>query len=128
MTSSGTKPLTVWPLSYSSWHTEKDKELELRPVFSKRLHWEIRPGDTTVFEARCRDARLRSGSVDVVLRGHVTVTTNGTTLECNCITLDMRNDRIVAEGRYVLTRDGKRQFGAGSCFDTKLEVVDAGSS
>lgn len=87
------------------------------------LTWEIQRGGVTVFRARCRDARLFTGSTHIILRGHVTVTVHGSTLESNCIELDVRNDRIITNRRYILTRDGDRQFGVGVCFDTALNVV-----
>lgn len=86
----------------------------------RHLDWEIRRDDETVFRARCMRACLHGGSRHVILRGHATVTANGTTLESNCIRLDVQNERLVVDGRYVLTRDGQRQFGAGTCFDTHL--------
>jgi len=87
------------------------------------LTWEIQRGGATVFRARCRDARLFTGSTHIILRGHVTVTVHRSTLESNCIELDVRNGRIITNTRYILTKDGNRQFGVGVCFDTALNVI-----
>jgi hypothetical protein len=91
------------------------------------LQWEIRRNGRTVFQACCRRAGLESGSFAVVLRGHAKVTADGATLESNCLTLDMQNSRIVADGPYILTRNGTRECGAGSCFDTELRILGAES-
>jgi len=91
------------------------------------LTWEIHRDGVTVFRARCRDARLQSGSSRVILRGHATVMAHGSTLESNCIELDMRNGRIIANARYILTRNGRKHFGVSACFDAGLKVVNATS-
>jgi hypothetical protein len=96
-------------------------------VHIRGLHWEIRRDGVSVFETRCRHARLESGSFDIVLRGHATVTAKGATLESNCLTLDARNDFIIANGPYCLTQARNKTFGAGACFDMALKVVDTGS-
>jgi len=84
-------------------------------VHIRGLDWEIRRAETTVFQACCRRAALESGSFEVVLRGHARLTTPWTTLESNCIRLDMQNNRIVADGPYVLTRDGTKEPGVTNC-------------
>ncbi|MBN2132025.1 MAG: hypothetical protein JW741_21165 [Sedimentisphaerales bacterium] len=91
------------------------------------LTWEIHHGGATLFRARCRDARLYAGSNRIMLRGHVTLTAHGRTLESNCLELDMQSGRIIANTRYILTRDGHRQFGMGTCFDAALKKIGATS-
>jgi len=93
----------------------------------KGLDWEICRDGRTLFHARCRHARLQDNSSRIVLRGHAAVTVNGTTLESNCIALDVRANCVVVDGRYILTRAGQREFGAGSTFDADLKVLDAAS-
>jgi hypothetical protein len=93
----------------------------------KGLEWEICRNGQALFSARCRHARLEDDSDHIVLRGHATVTANGTTLESNCIALDVRTNRIVVDGRYILTRDGQKEFGAGASFNTELKTLGAAS-
>ena len=88
-----------------------------REVRIRRLDWRIHRGDATVFAARCMHACLQAGSPCIILRGHATVIVEGAVLESSCIRLDVEDGRLVIAGRYVLTRGGHRQRGAGACMD-----------
>ena len=60
---------------------------------------------------------------DLLLRGHVTIrTADGSTLESNCVTWDLKNQRFKVNGIYVLNRSGIRTTGKGICVDIQLNV------
>jgi len=69
-------------------------------------------------------ASLELRSPSIVLRGRASVTLDGTTLESNCIRLDVQKERLIVDGRYVLTRNGQRRHGVRTCFDTHLKPLD----
>jgi hypothetical protein len=89
------------------------------------MDWRICRDEQTVFRAQCGRAQLSAGTPDVLLHDHASVSAGGTTLEGDCIRMDTRNDRIVIDGRYTLTRDGSTHAGTGACFSTDLELLEA---
>lgn len=97
-------------------------------VHVKDMVWEIRCGNRTALKIQCRRACLRGDIPYVLLQGHATVTTPTTTLEGNCIKMNVRDNCFVVDGRYLLTRGGRRQAGVGGCFDTELKPYQIASS
>ncbi len=97
-------------------------------VHVRNMVWEIRSGDRTALKIQCRRACLRGDMPYVLLQGHATVTTPTTTLEGNCIKMNVRDNCFVVDGRYLLTRDGRRQAGIAGCFDTELKPYQLVSS
>lgn len=94
-------------------------------VLIQGMDWRICRDEQTVFRAQCGHAQLSAGTPDVVLHDHASVSAGGATLESDCIRMDTRNDRIVIDGRYTLTRDGNTHAGTGACFSTDLELLEA---
>lgn len=92
------------------------------------MTWEIRCQDRPILKIRCRRACLQGDSPFVLLQGHAVVTTPTTTLEGNCIKMNVRDNCFVVDGRYLLTRDGRRQDGIGGSFDTRLQPRQFASS
>ena len=94
----------------------------------RNLEWTISQGELTALKVQSRYACLRADTPDVVLRGHATVATAQAELVSNCIRMDVHEECFVVEGRYVLTRGGRRETGLGACFDRALRPVKAGPS
>lgn len=94
----------------------------------RHMVWEVRRRDRTVLKIQCRRACLRGDAPYVLLQGHAIVTTPTATLEGNCIKMNVRDNCFVVDGRYLLTRDGRRQDGIGGCFDTELRPYQVASS
>jgi hypothetical protein len=94
----------------------------------RRMNWEVRCADRTILKVECRRACLEGDTSYVLLQGHATVTTPTATLEGNCIKMNVRDNCFVVDGRYLLTRDGRRVSGVGGCFDTELKPYQIASS
>lgn len=63
---------------------------------------------------------------NVVLRGHVTITTaDGSTLESNYVMWDLEKQRFKVNGIYVLNHNGIRKKGKDICVDTQLNLTKA---
>ncbi|UCD50873.1 MAG: hypothetical protein JSW27_25530 [Phycisphaerales bacterium] len=92
------------------------------------LDWRVCRAGVTVLRVQCRLASLRGDGSRVVLRGHATVTTPGAVLESNCIEMDVRDERFVVNGRYLLTRGGRREGGDRGQFDVTLRMLGVESS
>lgn len=87
----------------------------------RRLDWQVCRADRTVFHVRCQHATLRSDTPQIVLRGHVIITTPDAVLQSNCVEIDVGDESIVAPGRYSLRCDGTVRAGQGARFSTALK-------
>ena len=78
----------------------------------------------TILSLKSKRAVVSYKSSAVTLRGHVLITAaNRATLESNCVTWDINNQRFVASGGYVLTRGKSRTSGRNICVDAELNVI-----
>ena len=93
----------------------------------KNLDWSVCVAEATTLRVQSRYACLRSDATRVTLRGHVTVTTPEAVLESNCIEMDVQEECFVVDGRYLLTRGGRRQKGQRGRFDAALRAVSTES-
>jgi len=93
----------------------------------KNLDWRICTAEATMLRVQSRYACLRSDATGVMLRGHATVTTPEAVLESNCIEMDVQEECFVVDGRYLLTRNGRREKGERGRFDAALGVVSTDS-
>ncbi|OHB65379.1 MAG: hypothetical protein A2Y76_10340 [Planctomycetes bacterium RBG_13_60_9] len=99
-------------------------EVRIRP-----MDWRVLQEDATVLRVHCTEARLRCETSEVVLQGRATVTTGHAMLEGGHLRMDVRNNRFLVDGLYLLTRPGDMQIGFGGCFDAGLNpVADAPAS
>jgi hypothetical protein len=87
------------------------------------LDWTVRCGAGTALRVRCRHARLTANAPHVVLRGRATVTTPDAMLQSNHIEMNVRDESLVVEGRYVLTRGARTRTGHGARFDRTLRPL-----
>ena len=92
------------------------------------LDWQVCCGGRTVLRVTCKYALLRAAPSGVVLRGHATVTTAEATLRSNHIEMNVRDECLVVNGRYMVTRGQHRQTGSAACFDKMLRPLSVARS
>ena len=89
----------------------------------RNLNWQVCCGGRAVFRVTCKYALLRAAPSRVVLRGQATVTTPHATLRSNHIEMNVRDECLAVNGRYVVTRGRQRQTGSAACFDKMLRPL-----
>jgi hypothetical protein len=92
------------------------------------LDWQVCCGGRTVLRVTCKYALLRATPSRVILRGHAKVTTPQATLQSNHIEMNVRDECLAVNGRYVVTRGRCRQTGSAACFDKMLRPLSVARS
>jgi len=77
------------------------------------------------FSAQSKRAIVSYEHPDVVLHGHAKLTAaDGSTLESNHITWDIKEQHFSVKGVYVINRGGTITTGKSICVDTQLKSID----
>jgi hypothetical protein len=69
-------------------------------------------------------AEIADTSGGIHLRGLCTITAAGRQLACSRAVWNPRRGRFQVSGKYILKQTGRPVFGAGACFDEKLNILN----
>ncbi len=90
----------------------------------KRFKYELfRRGEPVLAVQSIRALVSHRNPQIMTLRGHVIVSVGQNTLESNRIKWDMAEQKFIAAESYLLTQNGIKTAGRGTCFDVALNPV-----
>ena len=88
--------------------------------------YQIFENKTQTLSINCKRAIASYKQQDVVLRGHVIITSaDGSRLESNHVKWDINKDLFKVDGIFFLSKKGKKLFGRAICVDKNLNYSES---